>query len=120
MTASRAERLAEALRSEISVLLRREIRDPRIGFVTLTGATVSPDLTHARVYVTVLGPAPTRAQSLNALNRAAGYLQRILFKELRLRKNLRLTFVLDESGEAGSRIEELLERIHRPEGSEEE
>ena len=120
MTASRPERLAEALRSEISVLIRREIRDPRVGFVTLTGAIVSPDLTHARVFVTVLGPAPTRTQSVNALNRAAGYLQRILFKQLRLRKNLRLTFVLDESSETGSRIEELLDRIYRPEGSEEE
>jgi ribosome-binding factor A len=120
VTASRPERLAEALRSEISVLIRREIRDPRIGFVTLTGATVSPDLSHARVYVTVLGPEPKRAQSVDALNRAAGYLQRILFKQLRLRKNLRLTFILDESGETGSRIEELLDRIHRPAGSEEE
>jgi ribosome-binding factor A len=63
MTTSRRERLAEELRSEISILIRREIRDPRIGFVTLTGASVSPDLTHVRIYVTVLGTDAARTGS---------------------------------------------------------
>jgi len=120
MTTPRRERLAEELRSAITTLLRREIRDPHIGFVTLTGATVSPDLTHARIYVTVLGPAVTRVQSLRALNRAAGYLQRAVFKQLRLRRSIHLVFVADEAAEAGSRIEQLLGQMQRPGEGEEE
>lgn len=113
MTSSRRERLAEELQSEISTLIRREIRDPRVGFVTLTGASVSPDLAHARIYVTVLGTDAARQQSLRALNRAAGYLQRAVFKQLRLRRPLEIVFVPDEAAYTGNRIEELLDQIHR-------
>jgi ribosome-binding factor A len=124
MTTSRRERLAEELRNEISILIRREIRDPRVGFVTLTGASVSPDLTHARIYVTILGTDAARQQSLRALNGAAGYLQRSVFKELRLRRPLEIVFVLDEAARTGSRIEELLGQIRgsrsEPSGGEEE
>ena len=124
MTTSRRERLAEELRNEISILIRREIRDPRVGFVTLTGASVSPDLTHARIYVTVLGTDAAQQQSLRALNGAAGYLQRSVFKELRLRRPLEIVFVLDEAARTGSRIEELLGQIRGsqggPSGEEEE
>jgi ribosome-binding factor A len=121
MGTARRERLAEELRSEISLLLRREIRDPRIGFVTLTGARVSPDLSQARIYVTVLGTDDAaRRRSLEALNHAAGYLQRILFRQLRLRRALHLVFVLDESTRTGSRVEELLDQIRSSSGEEEE
>jgi ribosome-binding factor A len=113
MTSSRRERLAEELRSEISTLIRRELRDPRVGFVTLTGASVSPDLTHARIYVTVLGTDAARQQSLRALNRAAGYVQRAVFKQLRLRRPLEIVFVLDEAASTGNRIDELLDQINR-------
>ncbi len=120
MTVPRRERLAEELRSALSTLIRREIRDPRVGFVTLTGARVSPDLAHARVFVTVLGTDAAREQSLRALNRAAGYLQRAIFKQLRLRRSLEIVFVADEAASAGSRIEELLDRMHHPREEEEE
>ncbi len=124
MTTSRRERLAEELRNVISVLIRREIRDPRVGFVTLTGASVSPDLTHARIYVTILGTDAARQQSLRALNGAAGYLQRSVFKALRLRRPLEIVFVPDEAARTGSRIEELLGQIRgsggEPAGEEEE
>ena len=113
MTSSRRERLAEELRSEISTLIRRELRDPRVGFVTLTGASVSPDLTHARIYVTVLGTDAARQQSLRALNRAAGYLQRAVFKQLRLRRPMEIVFALDEAASTGNRIDELLDQINR-------
>ena len=120
MSSSRRERLAEELRSEISDLLRREIRDPRVGFVTLTGASVSPDLTHARIFVTVLGNETSRQQSLDALNRAAGYLQRAIFKKLRLRRSPAIVFVLDEAATQGGRIDELLDKIHGDKAGEEE
>src|SRR5215831_12924664 len=112
MTSPRRDRLAEELRNEIAVRIRREIRDPRVGFVTLTGASVSPDLTHARIYVTVLGDDKVKQASLQALNRASGYLQRAVFKQLRLRRSLEIVFVLDEAVATGGRIEELLDRIH--------
>jgi ribosome-binding factor A len=113
MTRSRNQRLAEALRQSVADLLRREIRDPRIGFVTPTGARVSPDLSQGRLFVSFLGPEPARAASLRALNRAAGYLQREVFRRLRLRKAMSLVFVADESVAAGSRVEALLEELHR-------
>jgi ribosome-binding factor A len=120
MSSPRRERLAEELRSEIAVLIRREIRDPRVGFVTLTGASVSPDLSHARVFVTVLGDEESRRQSVRALNRAAGYLQRAVFKQLRLRRSLEILFVLDEAAATGNRIEELLHQIQGSRSEEEE
>lgn len=113
MSHSRSERLAEAVRHSVADLLRRDLRDPRIGFVTITGARVSPDLSHARIFVSFLGPDAGRTASLRALNRAAGYLQREVFRRLRLRKTMSLVFVADESVAAGSRVEELLEEIHR-------
>lgn len=120
MSRSRRERIAQALRDEISGLLRREIRDPRVGFVTITGASISPDLTHAKIYVTVLGEERARRESLVALNRAAGFLQRQVFKQLRLKKTMNLVFLLDETAESGSRIEELLHQIHQTDVDEEE
>jgi ribosome-binding factor A len=120
---SRRERLAEAIRAEIAVLLRREVRDPRIGFVTLTGADVSPDLTSARVYVTVLGAEPAREEAIRVLNGAAGFLQGAVFRTLRLRRPLRIAFVADDSAARGGRVEEILRALHeedRGSGEEEE
>lgn len=117
---ARRQRVAEALRDEISALLRREIRDPRVGFVTLTGVEVSPDLTHGKVFVSVLGPEEARAASLDALNRAAGYLQRQVFRRLRLKKAITLLFVADEAVASGTRVEELLQEIHQASSDEEE
>ena len=113
MTPPRNERLAEAVRQSVADLLRREIRDPRIGFVTLTGARVTPDLSQARLFVSFLGPESARVASLRALNRAAGYLQREVFRQLRLRKAMSLVFVADEAVAAGNRVEALLDEIHR-------
>ena len=117
---SRRERVAEALRDEISVLLRSEVRDPRVGFVTITGVLVSPDLSHARVFVSVLGSEQARQLSLAALNGAAGYLQRRMFRSLGLKKSMTLHFELDLAVQSGNRIEELLHQIHKAETDEPE
>ena len=117
---SRRERVADTLREEISTLLRSEVHDPRVGFVTITGVSVSPDLTHARIYVSVLGSDEARRNSLAALNGAAGFLRRELFRRLRLKKALSLTFEIDRAVQSGNRIEELLEQLHHPESHEEE
>ena len=109
---TRTERLSDLIRDEISRLLLREIRDPRIGFVTITGVNLTPDLQQARVFVSVLGEAPARTASLEALQSAAGFMQRSLFRTLSLRRSPNLTFVLDDSMERGERIERVLRQIH--------
>src|SRR5262249_59527603 len=110
--------VADARREEISALLRSELRDPRVGFVTITGVRVSPDLSQARVFVTVLGGEDARRSSLLALNGACGFLQRQIFKRLRLKKALSLSFEFDDAASSGSRIEDLLEQIHHGEQEE--
>ena len=107
----RQERVSDQIRDEISRLIQREVRDPRIGFVTVTGASVTADLRIARVYISVLGEPATREESLHALQSAAGYLRRALFKKLRLRYSPALEFILDESLDRGERIESLLREI---------
>ena len=111
----RRERVADQIKEEISRMLLREIRDPRVGFVTITGTSVSPDLRNARVFVSVLGTPEAREDSLRALNSAAGFLRRGLFKRLRLRYSPVLEFVLDDSLDRGERIERLLQGIHADE-----
>lgn len=110
---TRTEKLSDLIREEISRLLLREIRDPRIGFVTITGASVSPDLRNVRVFVSVLGDAAAREASLKALASAAGFIQRALFRNLRLRHSPAVAFQIDDSIERGDRIEQVLRQIHQ-------
>jgi ribosome-binding factor A len=112
--------VADALREEIAGLLRSDVRDPRVGFVTITEVKVSPDLSQARIFVTVLGSEEERQKSVDALNSASGFLQRQIFRHLRLKKALSLQFELDDSVKSGSRIEELLHQIHTSSDNEEE
>ena len=108
---TRTERVSDLIRNEISRLLLREVRDPRIGFVTITGATVSPDLKSVRVHVSVLAEPSARPASIRALNSAAGYFRRELFRNLGLRYAPTVAFVLDESLDRGDRIERVLRTI---------
>jgi ribosome-binding factor A len=120
MGQARRERVADALREEISALLQSDVRDPRVGFVTITEVRVSPDLSHARVFASVLGVEEVQRESIEALNCASGFLQRQIFRRLRLKKALSLLFELDKSVQSGARIEELLHQIHSSGESEEE
>jgi ribosome-binding factor A len=122
---TRTERVSDLIKGEISRLLLREVRDPRVGFATITGATVGPDLKSVRVHVSVLAEPPARQVSIKALNAAAGFFRRALFRNLRLRFAPSVVFVLDESLERGDRIERVLREIHgqdapRTPGDEEE
>ena len=119
---TRTERVSDLIKGEISRLLLREVRDPRVGFATITGATVSPDLKSVRVHVSVLAEPAARQVSIKALNAAAGFFRRALFRNLRLRFAPSVLFVLDESLDRGERV---LREIHgqdgpRPPGDEEE
>jgi ribosome-binding factor A len=101
-------RVDEAVRAVLSDAIARDLKDPRVGFVTVTGVKTSPDLRHARVYVSVLGDEPTREASLQGLRSAHGYLQGRLARELTLKHTPALTFEYDDSIDRGMRITELL------------
>jgi ribosome-binding factor A len=109
----RAERVGDQLRSELSALLSREVKDPGIGFVTLTRVSVTADLQLARVFYTLLGDAAARRETARALERVAPFLRRQIGRRLRLRRVPELQFVFDDSIERQDRIEQLLQEIHR-------
>ena len=102
-------RVNEAVREVLSARLAEGLKDPRIGFVTVTAVDTSPDLRHARVFVSVLGDAEQREQTLAGLASSHGYLQGRIAGELRLKRTPTLEFVYDESVDRGMRISELLE-----------
>jgi ribosome-binding factor A len=102
-------RVNEAIREVVSVRIAEGLRDPRIGFVTVTSVDTSPDLRQARVYVSVLGTPEERAATMAGLGSAHGLLQQSVATELRLKHTPTLQFVFDESIERGMRISELLD-----------
>jgi ribosome-binding factor A len=104
----RMRRVNEAVREVLSAHIAGDLKDPRIGFVTVTAVDTSPDLRHARVFVSVLGDAAERQRTLDGLAAAHGFLQAHVGSELRMKRTPRLEFVYDESIERGARISELL------------
>jgi ribosome-binding factor A len=102
-------RVDEAVRAVLSEAITKELKDPRIGFVTVTGVKTSPDLRHARVYVSVLGEEPVREATLDGLRSAHGFLQGRIAGELSLKHTPTLSFEYDESIDRGMRITELLD-----------
>ena len=107
----RSERVAHELKHEIGVIIARELHDPRVGFATVTDARVSPDLRHARIFVSVFGPPDEQRETIAALNHAAGFIRRALGSRLRLRRSPELTFAFDESVEYGDRMERLIAEV---------
>ena len=110
MPGDRLRRVNEAVRQVLSDAITQDLKDPRVGFVTVTGVDVSPDLRHARVYVSVLGDASAKEGSLDGLRAAHGYLQRRIASELRLKHTPTLNFAIDDSIDRGMRISELIDR----------
>jgi ribosome-binding factor A len=108
MRSSRMRRVDEAMRAVLSDAIAKDLKDPRVGFVTVTGVQTSPDLRHARVYVSVLGDEATRSATLDGLRSAHGFLQRRLADELPLKHTPSLTFEYDDSVDRGMRISRLL------------
>jgi len=112
MQGRRIDRIEEQLRIELSEIIEREIQDPRIGLLTVTRSKVSPDLSHARIFVTVLGDPIQRKKAFEGLRSAASFIRRSLSKRLHhLRRIPELSFDYDETVEKSIRIEELLEQI---------
>jgi len=108
MKPGRGLRIAEQIQRDLAELIRREVRDPRVGLVTISGVEVTPDYAHAKVYFTVIGA--DAAQALAGLNAAAGHLHNLLFRRLQIHTVPRLSFVHDRSVERGFEIDRLIER----------
>jgi ribosome-binding factor A len=107
--ADRMRRVNEAVREVVSARIAEGLRDPRIGFVTVTAVETSPDLRQARVYVSVLGSDEERTATLAGLESAHGVIQQAVAGELRMKRTPTLQFVFDESIDRGMRITELLD-----------
>jgi ribosome-binding factor A len=105
---NRSERVAGTLRRELAQLIQTEVKDPGVGFIGLSDVEVSRDLAHARVFITVFEPDKAQS-SLEALNRAAGYLRRRLGQEMRIRAIPELHFEHDASVETGQRMDSLID-----------
>jgi ribosome-binding factor A len=109
MTSGRMRRVDEAIRQVIGEVVAGELKDPRVGFVTVTDVRTSADLSHARVYVSVLGDEPDREATLAGLRSAHGYMQRRVASELRLKRTPTLDFIYDDTTDRAMRLEALLD-----------
>lgn len=118
MQGKRLERVNQLIKEEISLLLQRELKDPGLGFVTVTEVDTSPDLRHARVYVSVLGPEERWASSLQALARARGFIRNWLRRHLDLRVTPEIDIRPDRSMAHAAHIQSLLARLEREGGAE--
>jgi ribosome-binding factor A len=116
MADGRMRRVDEAVRAVLSDAITKDLKDPRIGFVTVTGVSTSTDLRHARVYVSVLGEESVREATLEGLRSAHGFLQGRIAAELTLRRTPTLSFEYDESIDRGMRISSLLDQPPEKDG----
>ena len=116
MASGRMRRVDEAVRAVLSDAITKELKDPRIGFVTVTSVKTSPDIRHARVYVSVLGTEGEREETLEGLRSAHGFLQGTIARQLTLKHSPALTFEYDESIDHGMRITELLDAQEQGDG----
>lgn len=113
----RTERIAEQLREEVSQILATEVADPGVGLVTVSRVKVTPDLSLARVYWTILGDAAERKKTEKALQRAAPFVRHVLAGRVTLRRVPEVHFQFDEGLAAHTRVEEILNELHQEEAA---
>jgi ribosome-binding factor A len=115
----RTTRLADQIQRDLSGIIRLELKDPRIGLVTITGVELSPDMTHAKIFGTVLGDDDKTEETLATLRRASGFLRSELAHGLGTRVTPELHFVFDESVVRGARLSQLIDDAVRSAGPDE-
>lgn len=120
MQHKRSHRVGELIHQEVSKMIQFELKDPRIGFVTVTGVEISSDIQHAKIYYTVMGDEAARVQTGRGLEKALPYIRRELGRRLHLRSVPELSFHFDASIEYGNRIESLLKEINAEAGDDPE
>lgn len=111
----RTQRIESLIQIELGETILRKLKDPRIGFVTVTGVEVTPDLKLAQVYYSVLGKEKEKRDAARGLEHAAGFLQHAIAEALKLRFTPKLTFHLDESLEEGMRIDRIFHELKNKE-----
>jgi ribosome-binding factor A len=109
----RPQRLGDQIQREVSELIRMEVRDPRVGMITITSVDVSPDITHAKIFFTVLEKEKL-PETLEGLKRSAGFLRAQLAKRIKMYTTPELRFVYDESVERGDRLSRLIDSALKP------
>ncbi|MEW6229932.1 MAG: 30S ribosome-binding factor RbfA [Bacillota bacterium] len=119
MARLRVERVAEAIHSEVADILAREIKDPRLGFATITDVEVSPDLRYVKIFVSVMGDKSQVEQTMAALESATGFVRSEIGRRIRLRHTPEITFKHDTSIRRGARVFELLREIRDEKGGRE-
>jgi len=110
MTTTRTARVSRQILQDLSEIIERELKDPRVGMITLTAVHMTPDLHTARVFFSRLGSAEEREESRRALEHAVGFLRRELGRRLRLRHVPELRFLVDDSLDVSDRISRILDR----------
>jgi ribosome-binding factor A len=115
MSGNRPAKVGDLLKEEISTIILREMKDPRLGFSTVTGVRVSGDLKSARVFISVMGSAQQKTDELEALNHASHFIQGLLRTRVSLKYIPTLKFVLDETLDYAENIEHLIDRLKKPE-----
>ncbi len=108
---NRTQRLGGQIQRELALIIQQELRDPRVGFVTISAVELSRDLSHAKVFITLMDPAQDVAETLTALKKAAGFLRHLLGQRMVMRVLPELRFVFDKSLDEGSRIDALLHQV---------
>ncbi|MFA5410992.1 MAG: 30S ribosome-binding factor RbfA [Candidatus Omnitrophota bacterium] len=108
---ARYEKVAQALKEEVSIIIHDELKDPRLGFVTVTRAELTPDLRFAKIYFSVLGNDEDYARTKKALDSALGFIRRLIAQRINLRLTPEIMFKEDRSSEYSIRIQKLLDEI---------
>lgn len=114
---SRREKVAEALREEVSVIIHDELKDPRLGFVTVTRAEITADLRQAQIFFSVLGQDQDYKKTKEALDSALGFIRRLIGRRIKLRFVPEIIFREDRSSEYSIRIQEVLDQIKEHDGT---
>lgn len=107
------DRIEAIIQKEVSSIIQMELKDPKIGFITITDVTVTNDLSIAKIYVTFLGQQARIDAGMKALERSKGFIRSLLAKRMTIRKVPQLIFVYDESLEKGNKIEKIIREFHR-------
>ena len=115
MQYQRKVRVGDLIKREIAHIIQNELKDPGIGFVTITGVEVSVDLKHAKIFYSVLGDEDSKKESASALRRASGFIRHEIGRKLKLKYTPEIFFQFDGSVEYGAHIEKLIQKIYRPE-----
>ncbi len=113
MTKNRARRLGELLKEEISEILLKEVKDPRIGFVSLTDVEVSGDLRHAKVYVSVFGKEEEKEETMAGLEQATNYIRKLVGERIKTYHTPEIIFRYDDSIEHGVHISKLIDKVRQ-------